>query len=525
MVEIRNMFGTLGNRIDNLPLSGSLGLLATGASLLEGQPVGQAVQAGLGTYQGLAGIEEDRKRKEMLQKLISEGGFTKQEQALIAASNNPAGTAIQIRNQKQARSDAAAARAANRKPTLQEQIDERLAVGRAQGLTGEALQRFSLTGKVPASARTPDDIFTDAKLAGYTDAEAALTRIDPDYVPPRFKKPDTPSTYKALQLRAKDAGLEAGSPEYAEFMLNNGKFKDTAGSDRFQTKGSYRLSDGTVIGDVTFDKSTGEYSYGTGKDKTVINIATAQPLTDSYFNIGIPNNSQFMKLRNEVKDDQTSLKRYQSYLKNIDEAGVGLQRLGDQMSSYFKTLFSTNAKKANLTERELALLIAQGELQGLIGRSRIETVGGGVMTEQDALRIIKNLGGDVNLLQNPEVVRGQISRLFEDKYKSYDDKLRAYNTAIDQRYSSLGYNKLNPIQIDDSLLDPNVAENLGLTSPSETNTEPSSTTQTIDLKDFNVSEINTYTNNELLGVLDKAAEDSKEAIAIVQELRLRGLIK
>jgi len=491
MTEMQNLFGNLGNTLNNMPLSGSLGLLTTGVGLLEGQPIGQAVQAGLGTYQGLADIEEDRKRKEMIQKLISEGGFTKQEQALIAASNNPAGTAVQIRNQKQARLDAAAARKANRKPTLQEQINERFAVGQAQGLTGKKLQTFALTGKVPASARTPDDIYTDALLAGYTEEEAAVTRIDPDYVPSRFKKDDTPSTYKALQLRAKDAGLEIGSEEYAEFMLNNGKFKDTAGSDRFQAKGSYRLTDGQVIGEVTFDKSTGEYFYGTGKDKTVINIATAQPLTDSYFNIGIPNNPQFMKLRNEVKDDQTSLKRYQSYLKNIDEAGVGLERLGDQMSSYFKTLFSTNANEMKLTERELALRIAQGELQGLIGRSRIETVGGGVMTEQDALRIITNLGGDVNLLQNPEVVRGQISRLFEDKYKSYDDKLRAYNTAIDQRYSSLGYNKLNPIQIDASLLDPRVAESLRLTSPSDTSAESSSTTQTstVDVATMPYSEL------------------------------------
>ena len=466
MTEMRNLFGNLGNTLNNLPLSGNLGLLTTGVGLLEGQPIGQAVQAGLGTYQGLADIEEDRKRKEMLQKLISEGGFTKQEQALIAASNNPAGTAVQIRNQKQSRADAAAARAAAaNKPTAAQQ---RTALADQFGLTGVERRNYVLTGNLP-------------------------------------KEGETPSTYKALQLRAKDAGLEIGSEEYAEFMLNNGKFKDTAGGDRFQAKGSYRLSDGTVIGDVTFDKSTGEYSYGTGKDKTVINIATAQPLTDSYFNIGIPNNSQFMKLRNEVKDDQTSLKRYQSYLKNIEEAGIGLERLGDQMSSYFKTLFSTNANKMKLTERELALRIAEGELQGLIGRSRIETVGGGVMTEQDALRIITNLGGDVNLLQNPEVVRGQISRLFEDKYKSYDDKLRAYNTAIDQRYSSLGYNKLNPVQVDASLLDPKVAENLRLTNASETNAEPSSTTQTstVDVATMPYSElVNVDTSNLSMEEMD-----------------------
>ena len=255
------------------------------------------------------------------------------------------------------------------------------------------------------------------------------------------------------------------------------------------------LVDGEVIGDVAFDKTTGEFFYGTGDDKTVIDITKAQPLTDSFFNIGIPTAKEFKTLRTDLKDDRTSLKRYTSYLKNVDDANVGLSRLADEMSSYFKTLLSSNAKKYDLTESELALRIAKGELQGLIGRSRIETVGGGVMTEQDALRIISNLGGNVDFLQNPEVVRAQISRMFEDKYNSYNGKLRDYNIALDSRYRSLGYEELEPLEIDASILDPKVAENLGLDVPPE---DPDPTEGGLSVDD-----INAMPYDELINIKDE----------------------
>ena len=93
MVEMRGLFGNLNNTLNNLPLSGNLGLLTTGVSLLEGQPIGQAVRSGLQTYQGLSSIDEERKRKALVQDLVSKGGFTESEKALIAATpiqNQPA---------------------------------------------------------------------------------------------------------------------------------------------------------------------------------------------------------------------------------------------------------------------------------------------------------------------------------------------------------------------------------------------------------------------------------------------------
>ena len=95
------LLGNLNNTLANLSLPGRLGLLSTGVSLLEGQPIGQAVQTGLGTFGGLQQIEEDKKRREAIQGLLATGGFTNTEKSLITASSNPVATALSIRNSKQ----------------------------------------------------------------------------------------------------------------------------------------------------------------------------------------------------------------------------------------------------------------------------------------------------------------------------------------------------------------------------------------------------------------------------------------
>lgn len=88
------------NKMSGLPMSANLGLLTAGASLLDGGKIGNAVQAGLGTYQSLSDMEEKKKRRLAIQGLLADGNYTDQERALIAASQNPAAVALQIKNSK-----------------------------------------------------------------------------------------------------------------------------------------------------------------------------------------------------------------------------------------------------------------------------------------------------------------------------------------------------------------------------------------------------------------------------------------
>jgi len=114
---------------------------------------------------------------------------------------------------------------------------------------------------------------------------------------------------------------------------------------------------------------------------------------------------------------------------------------------------------------QLAQRINEGTFQSLIGANRLEVVGGGVMTEQDALRIISALGGDpANLTANPEVITALISKIFADKYRTYNDNLEAYNIEIESGGFSK-YKKRDPILFSEtqlSALDPNKVLELNL---------------------------------------------------------------
>jgi hypothetical protein len=99
---INRTFGGFNQRVSGLGLPGGLGLLQAGTDILGGQPIGQAVRGGLQTFQDVTQLDEERKRKALVQKLVSEGGFTQEEQALILASQNPASVAAQIRAQNAA---------------------------------------------------------------------------------------------------------------------------------------------------------------------------------------------------------------------------------------------------------------------------------------------------------------------------------------------------------------------------------------------------------------------------------------
>lgn len=95
-----SIFDNFNNRFGQLGMPANLGLLTTGVGLLDGQNPLQAIQAGIGTYGSFQEMEEDKRRKAALTKLLSDGGFTDQEKGIISASNNPASVAAQIRNDK-----------------------------------------------------------------------------------------------------------------------------------------------------------------------------------------------------------------------------------------------------------------------------------------------------------------------------------------------------------------------------------------------------------------------------------------
>ena len=154
----------------------------------------------------------------------------------------------------------------------------------------------------------------------------------------------------------------------------------------------------------------------------------------------IPDVKAFNKINTDLVSVEKSMFQTENYWKNVKNSNIGIEKLGDQISQWFTTL----AGQQNLTEDQLYRAISQGQLQGLLGANRIDTVGGGVMTEKDAWRILTRLGGEVNALQNPSVVGPLLQEMYELKVFDYNEQIKSYNNAVDSGKFK-GYEKRNPI--------------------------------------------------------------------------------
>ena len=506
------IFDSFNQRVTGLGLPGGLGLLQAGTDILGGQPIGQAVRGGLQTFQDVTQLDEERKRKELVQDLVSKGGFTPQEQALILASQNPASVAAQIRAQKQAAALAGSKPMSNlgqlgrdlQKGLIsQEDYDKAVAkltnvtTGGAESTLGKLFSDYSkgrITKEQYDAAVKKATFISPTKETGRrieTDASGRKRFTDTgDLVFPDITVPDeiTDTTdfknFKELQKDNPNLTFE-------QYMRNK---------TPIQSKGVYRNREtGDIIGEVNFDPNDGTYfQYDPETEqKIIIDIRNFSPMTDATFAKTIPGFEQFTKNLEKVNTDRASMKRLSEYMTTVNNTNEGLLRLADQFSASAKTLLGGFFKRAfdiddytTLSKTEISQRLAKGKLQGLIGRFRIETVGGGVMTEQDALRIIANLGGDVNLLQNKEIVAQQLASLFEDKANSVNRGIKLHNNAVRQVYSESGYEPIEEVQIDKSIFTPD-------RSLLETEETPS-------------TNVRNFSDEELQDIIDKAIAAGKQ---------------
>ncbi len=388
------LLGNLNNTLANLSLPSRLGLLSTGVSLLEGQPLGQAVKTGLGTFGGLQQIDQQQRQREAVNNLLASGSFTDMEKQLISASGQPVATALSIQNRKR-----------------------------------------TSTAPLSAIGKIRQDL--QKKLITEEDAKLAIAKLT----------------------------------------------STTGTTPNIQKGGSFKFDDG--IKNLYFDPSGidgGYFEIVNGVRKSV-DVSNAVPITQGFFTRTTPTFEQFNKLRTKLIQDKNSLRKYTSYLKNIKDSPQGVKRLGAELTSIFKTL---NFDK--LSREELSLRIAKGEVQSLLGASRLETIGGGVMTEQDALRVLATIGGNVDAFQNPQVVEAQLSKIFRDKFTAYEDSRKTHNINVKAAYNS--YGEIEPIDFDTSLLSESVQRELGLTNTgSNNNTEQNNQPNSNDTSSIGVEEM------------------------------------
>jgi hypothetical protein len=176
----------------------------------------------------------------------------------------------------------------------------------------------------------------------------------------------------------------------------------------------------------------------------------------------LPTYEQFVKLKDKAINDELSLRQIERYsesvktLTDLEKGGAtGFGLLALEFSRGMKTLFGDYKK---ITPAEVAELLAKGQLQGLIGQFRTSVVGPGVMTEQDAARIINYFGGDIGMLTNPVAIASALKNIYQDKYQAYESSVESYNEV--PRVSIFkNFKKLDKKDLDLSIFD---VEDMGI---------------------------------------------------------------
>jgi len=261
----------------------------------------------------------------------------------------------------------------------------------------------------------------------------------------------------AKELDPNDA--QAMSKMRAALMSRGGREESTG--QPFQGLGPVQDANGNYIGNLVLDQRTGGVKVvkpdSEGKNAAPEAQAAqtqgqalptgVRPTTASGLNRATMDAPSFIKLRQQITDDEIGLDRLSRYLQNVENAAQGIESIADRFTTAASTLFG----RGDLTQEQVALALSNGQLQGLIGASRLEVLGGGVLTEQDAARIISYLGGDIGALRNKQLVKEAISNIYQDKYKRYSRGLEDYNIQVKNKYGSEGYKEATPLKIDESI--------------------------------------------------------------------------
>jgi len=199
--------------------------------------------------------------------------------------------------------------------------------------------------------------------------------------------------------------------------------------------GVVRGKDGSIVGQALLNPdpdATNRYVVRTEDGTERPMLPNEEFMSDEKFKKIVLQERDMGKLADDISGAERAVRLLQRYSKEQGGTRTGFNRIVDSVMGGFNTFINKD-----LTQEQLNLVLSSGTLQSLIGNYRIETVGGGVMTEQDALRVISALGGDVTALQSPQRVKEAIQNLLFEKMQTYNQKAKRYNAQVKLAYDDV----------------------------------------------------------------------------------------
>ncbi len=239
------------------------------------------------------------------------------------------------------------------------------------------------------------------------------------------------------QAREDDAAAAARDQQY---RLDQIAATQTGSGEPFRGTGQMvELDDGTMVPAV-FNSRTGTYFSMDGTD---LGGRVTGLVTNTFASgaTGALTGNQAATRAEDIVTTQTALGRYDRLLTNLQDTKYGVEGAAVDGAAMLSTLFG-----GDVSEDAMRRAIASADTQALLGLVRTDIVGPGVMTEQDAGRIIAALGGDLSLMSNPQVMRELIGNLRADTLNRYNVMYRHYN-ALRAAYPQMNYGEI-PTYVD-----------------------------------------------------------------------------
>lgn len=121
----------------------------------------------------------------------------------------------------------------------------------------------------------------------------------------------------------------------------------------------------------------------------------------------------FDKRQVALEEEKIGLDKLQSFFKNVSSLDRGYKNVANKFIADIKNFLGRP-----INGKQFSTLEAEAQQQALLGAIKDEVLGGGVLTEQDAERLISSLGGSIfSGKLNPDLVAARIKEIYSAKYR------------------------------------------------------------------------------------------------------------
>lgn len=170
-------------------------------------------------------------------------------------------------------------------------------------------------------------------------------------------------------------------------------------------------TEGSLSGQlVSFDQSTGQF--------------VPVPQGSRPYTVGSTESQRkrLDTLTKKIDEDKNAIQQLQKYKDTRAKTGQGLELLRDQIKGNIKVLLGRE-----LSEQEYQTGLAQGLFSGILGQLRIPVLGPGVLTEADAQKLMRAVGG-FGATSDPKRVQELMTDFIDRRKTTYNRALGQYNT-------------------------------------------------------------------------------------------------